>query len=111
MIKSETQGAVDVMRITGTLSAEQRDDLCEQVARVSHDGAPMVVLDMCTVQLVDSDGLELLLDVADEVHHHGGDVRMAALSPLVADVLRTTGVADQFEIHDTVAAAVGSFAK
>jgi anti-anti-sigma factor len=63
------------------------------------------------VQLIDSAGLELLLDVRDRCLRSGGALQLAAPNPLCRDILQATGLASQFAIFDTVTAAVGSFAQ
>ena len=111
MIRVETQGAVDVMQLDGTLNAEKATELNEALSQITEAGAPMVVCDLSHVQLVDSEGLEWLLDAADEVALGGGTMKLAAPTPLVADILRLTGVGRRFEIFDTAKAGVGSFAR
>ena len=69
----------------------------------------MVVLDMSDVPLMDSAGLDALLDISDAVLLKGGAVKLAALTQLCADVLRVTGVAGHFETYKEVKIAVGSF--
>ncbi|QDU54775.1 STAS domain-containing protein [Aeoliella mucimassa] len=111
MIRCETQGAVDVLCLEGTLNAEQAAELATTIEPVAAAGAPMVVLDLTNVQLVDSAGLESLLDCCDLINHVGGSIKLASPSPLVADVLRLTGVEKRFEIFDNAKAGVGSFAR
>ncbi len=111
MIHVETQGAVDVVRIDGSLNAEKATELAAALAPVIKTGAPMVVCDLSRLQLVDSDGLNWLLDAADEISHNGGTLKLAAPTPLVADILRLTEVGDRFEIFETSNAGVGSFAR
>ncbi|MGI9457550.1 MAG: STAS domain-containing protein [Aeoliella sp.] len=107
----ETQGAVDVMRIDGTLNAEKAKELASAVGRAVRAGVPMVMCDLTAVQLVDSDGLEALLDAHEEVTMRGGAMKLAGATPLVSDILRLTGAGDRFEMFDTASAGVGSFAR
>ncbi len=111
MIHVETQGAVDVLNIDGSLNAEKANELAAALVQVTKAGPPMVVCDLSHVQLVNSDGLEWLLDAADEIAQNGGTMKLAGPSPLVADILRLTGVGSRFEIFDTAKAGVGSFAR
>ncbi|WP_425397164.1 STAS domain-containing protein [Aeoliella sp.] len=111
MIHTETQGAVDVVKVDGTLNAEKIGELAQTLERLTKAGAPMVVCDLAHTQLVDSDGLEWLLDASDQVASCGGTIKLSGLSPLVADILRLTGVAERFEIFETAKAGVGSFSR
>lgn len=111
MIRIETQGAVDVLTIDGTLNAEKTGELSKTLDQVTMAGAPMVVCDMAHTQLIDSDGLEWLLNACDQVAACGGAMKLSGLTPLVADILRLTGVAERFEIFETAKAGVGSFSR
>ncbi len=111
MIEPERQGEVDVMRIDGTLNAEKSQELNEALQKVLQAGVPMVLCDMAALQLIDSDGLEGLLEAQEEVSQHGGAMKLGGLSPLVSEILRVTGVGDRFEIFDTAMAGVGSFSR
>lgn len=111
MIHVETQGAVDVVRIDGILNADKVSELSGAWEKIASSGAPMVVGDLSGVQLVDSDGLEWLLDAMDLVAYRGGAMKLAGVTPLVADILRLTGVGERFEIFDNAKSGVGSFAR
>ena len=62
------------------------------------------------IPLVDSCGLELLLEVREHCRSRSGAVRLAAPNPLCREILSATGVGDDFEIYDDVLSAVGSYA-
>lgn len=109
MISVAPQGAVDVVRFDGSLNHENADKLVEAVESDLTEGQPMVVLDMSDVPLLDSAGLEALMDLRDWALVRGGVVKLASLSPLCADVLRVTGVSSHFQVYKDVKVAVGSF--
>jgi len=111
VIRVETQGAVDVLQVDGTLNAEQTTELAAALEQVTKAGAPMVVCDLSEVQLIDSAGLEWLLDAADEISLGGGTMKLAGTTPLVADILRVSGVGQRFEMFDNVKSGVGSFSR
>ena len=111
MIRTETQGAVDVLQLDGSLNVDKAEELASTLATIVTAGAPMVVLDLSHVQVIDSDGLESLLDSADLVSKYGGTVKLAAPTPLVADILRLSGVGKRFEIFGNTKMGVGSFAR
>ena len=78
---------------------------------VLEDGQPHVVFDMQGVPLVDSRGLELLLQMHDAYKRLGGDLKLASVNPLCAEILKITGVGPHFEIYRDTGAAVGSFVR
>jgi len=110
MFRSKKQGAVHVVSGSVCLSQEIADDVRVVFADCLSQGQPRIVLDLEFVPLMDSSGLELLLDTQDECARRGGTLRLAAPNPLCRDILVATGVADHFEVHEDVLTAVGSFA-
>jgi anti-anti-sigma factor len=71
----------------------------------------MLVVDFHDVPLVDSAGLETLVELRNALESKGGAMKLAAVNSLCADILRVTGVGQQFEQHHLVRSAVGSFAE
>lgn len=109
MIAAEMHGAVEVLKPSAALNRETAAKLCESVIGRRVRGQPMVIVDLSQTPLIDSAGLEALLDVRDHVRGLGGAAKLAALSPLCRDILRATGVADVFEVYKDANAAVRSF--
>ncbi len=109
MFAVKSQGAVEVIVPNVPLKGDYVGELLETVHHCLADGLPMLVINLHDVPLLDSDGLESLLDVRDVVQKRGGTVRLASLTPLAQDILRVTGVARHFEIFPDEKAAVRSF--
>ena len=121
MYQKKLQGAVQVIDGSEPLSADHVDEvsglfeacLTDEVSGLFEacltDGQPMVVLDLEKVPLIDSAGLELLLDVQENYQQRGGALKLAAANHLCDDILTATGVGDRFETYQDVANAVGSF--
>jgi anti-anti-sigma factor len=109
MFEHKTQGAVDVIsggdRISGDYVAALASVLEGRIDR----GQPQIVLDMQGVALVDSAGLELLLDVQEKCQRMGGAMKLANLGALCREVLKATGVGARFEIFRDSGGAVRSF--
>ena len=72
---------------------------------------PRSVLQLTDIPLIDSQGLELLLDLRDRSARCGGAVHLAAPNVLCRDILQATGLAEEFAIFDDLNSAVGSFAQ
>ncbi len=79
MFSVKPQGAVDVVQLGGQLNQENAEQLVETVQSGLAEGQPMVVLDMSDVTLLDSAGLDALLDSRDAVLLKGGTVKLAAI--------------------------------
>jgi anti-anti-sigma factor len=111
MFALEKQGAVCVLRPKAPIEAKHCDEMKRTALQGLGSGRPMLVVDFHDVPLVDSAGLEALLDLRDAVEAKGGAMKLAAINPLCADILRVTGVGPRFEQHELVRGAVGSFAE
>ncbi len=109
MFTVKAQGAVEVIVPNAPLKGEYVGELLETVEHCLPAGLPMLVLNLHDVPLLDSMGLEALLDVRDLVGQRGGTVKLAGLTPLAHDILRVSGLARQFEIFLDEKAAVRSF--
>jgi anti-anti-sigma factor len=109
MFERERQGTVDVVRSASPLIGEHLDRFSEMLEECFEQGQPKAVLDLHQVPLVDSAGLERLLDAQEEFERVGGTIKLAAPNTLCKDILECTGLADHFEVYEDVKAAVGSF--
>jgi anti-anti-sigma factor len=109
MFEFKCQGAVDVItggdRLAGDHVVELRDLLEGRMER----GQPQIVLDMQGVAVVDSAGLELLLDFQEKCQRMGGALKLANVAALCREVLKATGVGAKFEIFRDSGGAVRSF--
>lgn len=111
MISCETQGAVRVLAPSAPLTEDLAGELLSSVQKPGEIGLPQVVVDLAATPLVDSAGLDALLDARDSIRGRGGIMKLAAANPLVGDALEATGVGDHFELFETCKAAVRSFAR
>jgi anti-sigma B factor antagonist len=109
MFEHKCQGAVDVITGGDRISGEHVGELAEMLEARLADGQPHVVLDMQGVVIIDSSGLQLLLDSLEKFQRYGGALKLANAGPLCRDVLKATGVGSRFEIFGDTRAAVRSF--
>ena len=109
MFKRDSLGTIDVVRGDDALVTEHLELLSELLEECLELGQPRAVLDMRDAQLIDSAGLELLLNAQTDFQQRGGVLKLAAVNTLCEEILSVSGVADHFEIHSDVKAAVGSF--
>ena len=111
MIAVETHGAVTVLTPDSPINTEHAEDLGATLEGSLKQGLPMIVLDLSGVALMDSTGLEALLNAHDAVRSRGGNMKLAGPTPLVEDILTATGVGQRFELFANSKSAVGSFSK
>jgi anti-anti-sigma factor len=110
MFEHSRQGAVDVVTGREPLSTEYAEGASRALHECMQSGQPRLVMDLENVALIDSVGLELLLEVRDACQARGGTLQLAAPNKLCRDILRISGVVDDFELFDDVLSAIGSFA-
>lgn len=111
MFNVSLQGAVHVLSGNVPLNSENIALAREACIQCFGKGQPHLVLQLSAIPLIDSEGLELLLDLRDRCLKSGGAVHLSAPNILCRDILQATGLADEFAIFDDQNAAVGSFAQ
>jgi len=111
MWEKTRHGAVDIVCGDESLTLENCESLRRLLENCVNNGQPQLVLDCQQIPLIDSAGLELLLDVRESCVRRGGQFQLAALNTLCLDILQVTDIASRFEIYDDSVAAAGSFAQ
>jgi anti-anti-sigma factor len=111
MFALEKQGAACVLRARAPIEAKHCEELKRTVLQGLGVGRPMLVVDFHDVPLIDSAGLETLVELREALEAKGGAVKLAAVNSLCADILRVTGVGLKFQQYPQVRQAVGSFAE
>ncbi|HYE16999.1 MAG TPA: STAS domain-containing protein [Tepidisphaeraceae bacterium] len=108
-ITEQRQGAVTVVKPAGALTADHADRLRSTLAEAARANLGRVVVDASAVPFLDSRGIEVLLDVGEELGHGGRALKMSGVTPTVREALELTGVSDAMEFYDDVHSAVRSF--
>jgi len=111
MFEWNKHAAVDVVRGAEPINRLTAGDIATLIERHLQAGQPRLVLDLERVPLIDSAGLEMLLNLRDTCQRRGGSMKLAAPNALCRDILLVTDVGTKFEIFGDVTAAVGSFAQ
>lgn len=111
MFERSRTGAVNVLRGNLPLNVETAKDLDALFDECLGAGQPRIVLDLEAVPLIDSAGLELLLEFQERCVERGGTIKLAAPTPLCRDILTVTDMISRFEVLPDRLSAVGSFAQ
>ncbi|MBY0586896.1 STAS domain-containing protein [bacterium] len=111
MFDAEKRGMIGLVRGDSPIHATSLDQLKRVLDPLKDTGQPNLVLDLRRVPLVDSAGLEYLLDAFDACRSQGGTLKLLSPTPLVTEILQVTGVSSFFEIFTDEVAAIGSFTK
>ncbi len=109
MFEQKRQGAIDVIGGGDRISGEHVSELAAVFEECLRRGQPRIVLDLQSIALMDSAGLELLLDTHDECQRLGGAMKLANPGALCSEVFKVTGVGARFEVFGDTGSAVRSF--
>ncbi|HNQ21738.1 MAG TPA: STAS domain-containing protein [Phycisphaerae bacterium] len=104
-----TRGGVQVLRPDGDLSGANvplfRQSVETLLARDERD----YLVDLTLAQTVDSTGLEALTWLHRSSEERLGSVKLCQVNPTVETILKMTRLAETFERHPNVEAALASF--
>jgi len=109
MFKQKHQGSVDVISGGDRISGEHVAELSALLEKRIERGQPQIVIDLQGIAVIDSTGLELLLDYQEKCQRMGGALKLANASVLCREVLKATGVGARFEMFRDSGGAVRSF--
>ncbi len=111
MFERIQNGVVDVIRGDLPLNGERVVEVRGMLQNCLRNGQPYVIMDLENVPLVDSAGLELLLDFREEYAQIGGALKLAGPNALCREILTVTGLDESFEVFDEALSAIGSFVR
>ena len=109
MFQVSRQGAVDIVSGKEPLNEEYADALEQMIHPCLLGGQPKMVFNLQEVPLIDSRGLETLLDAHEMALQRGGQFLLAATNSLCQDILTATGLDRKMQVFDDLISAVGSF--
>lgn len=101
--------AVIVKRLPERMSQQHVLDFVHELEPSLKIDRPWLVFDFSEVSHLDSAGIEMLLQCMEEAMKRNGDLKLAAVPPPIASLLKLTRVDCLFEIFDNPSDAVTSF--
>ena len=108
-ISEYSHGAVSVLKPSGPLVGEDADKLKSRVLEVRTKSLGRLVLDLSGIPYVDSRGLEVLVEVSDELAESGQALKLCGSNDVVREVFDLTELTSYFERFVDLNAAVRSF--
>lgn len=105
-LPTETFGDVIVVHTPEELGTDQAGELSSFLGRLERR---RVVLDLDHTELLESAGLEAMLDAHDKFREEGGDVKVATANSVNRKILEITRLDQHLEVFDSVVDAVKSF--
>lgn len=103
------QGHVVVLRIQGYLDAHTAPNFERQLDQARNNGALRIVIDCSGLNYISSAGLGLLVDAYRAVKPEGGELKVAAMSPAIADIFDILGFSKVIPVYRTVEQALQAF--
>jgi anti-anti-sigma factor len=108
-IDEQTKGAVKVLRPRGPLCQADAEQFHRCAVERSGQNMGRVVIDASGIPFVDSRGLEVLVELGDELSQTGLALKLCGATETVREVLDLTDLASNFEYYEDVGTAVRSF--
>lgn len=111
MLGVQNIGSVSVVKARSALSGE-----CLSLCRQAFDDClnnrrAFLVLDLQECPLIDSEGLEFIVDSQQSCLGRGGRMAIAEPQPLCEEILEITGVKEYVAVFSELRAALGDFAR
>jgi anti-sigma B factor antagonist len=111
MTNREVDG-VSVVALDGRIVlGEESNALREKVKSLIAEGKTKVVLNMANITFIDSAGLGTLVAAHHSAKSQGAALKLAHLGSKFQEVLQITKLLTVFDVYNTEAEAVASFAK
>ena len=108
-ITVQSMARVDLMTVNGRIDSATAPELDAKLNETMGNGRYQIVMDLAQTSYMSSAGLRALVAALRECKKHNGDVRLAAPSDRVAEVLDLAGLDSLFQTYDDALTAVGSF--
>ena len=108
-IQETREGAVTVVKPTGSLVQADADKFKAYVHAVVGRSLGRFVIDASAISYVDSKGLEVLADCGEEMTKNGQTLRLCGANDTVREAIDITDLASLFEYFADTHTAVRSF--
>ena len=109
MLHEQQCGAVTVLRPEGPMVVDDAEVFKQRASEQLRDTLGRCVIDCSQIPYVDSDGLEALLDVSEDLAHTGQALKLCGANETIRQVLTLTNLTDAFEHFSDVTSAVRSY--
>jgi anti-sigma B factor antagonist len=103
-----TEDDIVVMVISGPMDVATTPRLRNLVVRVIDEGHHRLVLDLSSVDFIDSIGLGVIVGVVHRLRPHDGSLAMAAPTEQIRPIFQITQLVRVIAMHDTTDAAVSA---
>ena len=106
-LPTEIFGSVVVVHAPDELTKDQSEEFERFLAGL---GLAQVIVDLDDLESIDSDGVEVLLDVQNSKRRQAGDLKIVTSNHVNRKILEITRADEHLEVFDSVIDAVKSLA-
>jgi anti-anti-sigma factor len=96
-----SQGQATIIAVSGELDLASSPALQEELDRVDASGVPLLIIDLRTLDFMDSTGLSVLVRAHQRAEERGRELAMVKGPQQVQRLLSLTGVADRLTLADS----------
>jgi anti-sigma B factor antagonist len=107
-LATREEGDRTVVQVTGEVDVYTAPKLREQLVSLVDAGRYDIVVDMDSVEFLDSTGLGVLVGGLKRVRTHDGSLRLVCSQERILKIFRITGLTKVFPIHDSVTDALAA---
>jgi anti-sigma B factor antagonist len=97
-----------ILEVGGEIDVYTAPKLREQLIELVSNGRYQLVVDMESVEFLDSTGLGVLVGGLKRVRAHDGSLRLVCTQERILKIFRITGLTKVFPIHASVDEALGA---
>ncbi len=108
-IEKETEGTVEVLRLSGSLDMYSFTRLETQINTLFQQGHYRVVLECAGLDYIGSAGLGALIGFAKKARENRGDVKLVNVPDRILKIIELLGFTKVLQVHGTVDEALDSF--
>ncbi|QAR32992.1 anti-sigma factor antagonist [Geovibrio thiophilus] len=102
-------GITTVITPPKSINYDTLEDFRKLVRELAESGCVKAVINMNRTIYIDSSGLGTLVKAAADLRHSGGDLRLAAVSPGITDILRITSLHKVLKVYKDTESALKSY--
>ncbi|MCG3136666.1 MAG: hypothetical protein HJJLKODD_00501 [Phycisphaerae bacterium] len=102
-------GTVEVLSPDGPITVEEGEEFAAAMEGQMTSANPRVVVNMEEVPYLDSYGLELMLNFANDLRNRGLPLKLSMVTPTCREIMELTELTSEFEMFDEIEDAVRSY--
>lgn len=108
-IDEQQHGAIVVLKPNGPLAGDEVEVFRDRLEQVQRETVGRFVVDISSIPLVDSEGLDALVDAAETMAANGRALKLCGVNQILREVFELTDLMTRFDCYEDVNTASRSF--